>query len=229
MNKYSRKKRNDNFEDFNIWAVFTDLMSNSFVVLCLILFLVLVQFSPNSSFSRKAIDSARTPFLIFDEASGFKFDSGSVELKSDLKEFINVHIGEIENIIKNNPKINVLEIIGHTDGEQVGSSCSKQQRFSLDDYLEDVSIGNLSVLNVCPHSNSDLGLLRALSVVKYLRELQHQQGKLPMLNPLTGFRAYSAAQLTLRSGAFSEKNRQSSSERRRIEFRFTQLGKEASI
>ncbi|MFM6309446.1 MAG: flagellar motor protein, partial [Dolichospermum sp.] len=67
-------------------------------------------------------------------------------------------------------------------------------------------------------------LMRALSVVKILRDIQNKQGRLKGLS----FRAYSAAQLILPNGKLAEvapgKNQQQDETRRRIEIRFTRLG-----
>ena len=62
--------------------------------------------------------------------------------------------------------------------------------------------------------------MRALSVVKVLRDIQKKQGKLSELS----FRAYSAAQLILPNGQFAGIARKEDVTRRRIEIRFTRLG-----
>ena len=64
-------------------------------------------------------------------------------------------------------------------------------------------------------SNADLGLMRALAVVKELE-------KNPRLKQLgLKFRAYSAAQLYLPSGEYARVQRYSDPQRRRIEIRFS--------
>jgi outer membrane protein OmpA-like peptidoglycan-associated protein len=70
-------------------------------------------------------------------------------------------------------------------------------------------------------SNADLGLMRALSVVRLLQDIQVQTGSLKEIK----FRVYSVAQLILPNGEFASINRQADASRRRIEIRFTRLGK----
>ena len=82
--------------------------------------------------------------------------------------------------------------------------------------LEKVANGDQDIGSLKPGSNADLGLMRALSVIKVLQ-------KNPQLTGLE-FRAYSAAQLTLPEGNFAPINRESDPNRRRIEIRFTRLG-----
>lgn len=114
----------------------------------------------------------------------------------------------------------VVDVIGHTDGQiNVNSSGN------LDEMLEEASLGNQPLNNLKPGSNADLGLMRALAVVKQLREIQ-QQGDLKGLE----FRAYSAAQLILpNSGNFAPKDRNPDATRRRIEIRFSPLGEAETI
>lgn len=91
---------------------------------------------------------------------------------------------------------------------------------NLDQSLEKVVNGELPIVNLRAGSNADLGLMRALAVVKVLRDVQRKQGKLAKLS----FRAYSAAQMILPSGKMAAIARQDDKTRRRIEIRFTRLG-----
>ena len=118
-----------------------------------------------------------------------------------------------ENIEKYD--ISIIEIIGHTDGKIVSSSYN-----NLDNILEKVANEIVPIEELRPNSNADLGLVRALAVVKELPKIQREEGRLKKLNPKQGFRAYSAAQLTLRSGEFSKADAKSDPDRRRIEIRF---------
>ncbi|GGA32740.1 hypothetical protein [Okeania sp. KiyG1] len=104
----------------------------------------------------------------------------------------------------------IVQIIGHTDGEQN----NRFQVSNLDDRLEKV-IGNDNINNLTPASNVDLGLMRALAVVKELE-------KNPRLKQLgLKFRAYSAAQLYLPSGEYARVECYPDQTRRRIEIRFS--------
>lgn len=109
----------------------------------------------------------------------------------------------------------MVELIGHTDGQANGGGTS-----NLDVNLEKVAKARESVKNLQSGSNADLGLMRALSVVRLLQDIQTQTGRLKGLK----FRAYSAAQLILPNGEFASINRQADASRRRMEIRFTRLG-----
>lgn len=67
--------------------------------------------------------------------------------------------------------------------------------------------------------------MRALEVVKQLREVQRKTGRLAGVE----FRAYSAAQLLLPSGEFANTDRQPDASRRRIEIRFSPLGRAETV
>jgi outer membrane protein OmpA-like peptidoglycan-associated protein len=157
------------------------------------------------------------PLIVIKDSDAFqglplKFEAGRADLPEGLRLFINNKlVNQLEDIAKKYPGY-VVEIIGHTDGQETESSNS-----NLDQILENVAIGNESVSNLKAGSNADLGLIRALAVVKNLQELQQQTGRLQFLK----FRAYSAAQLFMLSGEYAASNRIADPTRRRIEIRFT--------
>ncbi|MCM0591972.1 MAG: flagellar motor protein [Gloeotrichia echinulata IR180] len=225
-----RTKSTPTTETFSIWTSFTDLMSNAFMVLTVLLLLVIGQSSKSPPSIR---DKDGKPKIIELRSEKYKFNSGSAVLPLNLKNDISGKNGiifrDIEKIIEqnenNNQKIDVIEVIGHTDGEEVGvlKSCNNQNGGNLDQQLEAVSTLNKNVAILCPGSNADLGLIRALAVVKELKnvQIQKKKGRFKQLN----FRAYSAAQLLLpEDKGFAKPNRNSDANRRRIEIRFAQLG-----
>ena len=128
-------------------------------------------------------------------------------------------VDRIERISQQRNLYVVREIIGHTDGQvNFGNG-------NLDRQLEEVAQGKSSVESLKPGSNADLGLMRALEVVKQLQTVQEQTGRLKGVQ----FRPYSAAQLQLPSGEFAGANRNPDANRRRIEIRFSPLGKAETI
>jgi len=149
--------------------------------------------------------------ITLDEASGYSFDTGSARLSEEfLKTF------EKENTLEEiRAKIetggfNVIEIIGHTDGKNPSG-----RKSNLDYMLED-AIKNNSIDALAFGSNADLGLMRALSVVFFLKKQNGFEG--------IKFRAYSAAQLILPDGSLANLSDTASNfARRRIELRFTTL------
>jgi hypothetical protein len=159
------------------------------------------------------------PVVVIQDSGGFQFDSGSAILPNDLKNYITVDLVDRIERISQQRSLYVVEIIGHTDG-QINFS-----KGNLDQQLEEVAQGKIPVESLRAGSNADLGLMRALEVVKQLQTAQEQTGRLEGVE----FRAYSAAQLQLPSGDFAAANRNPDANRRRIEIRFSPLGKAETV
>ena len=153
------------------------------------------------------------PPIEITEVSNRKFPSGSAELSDGLVNFIeNNLVKQIENYAQGKEGY-IVQVIGHTDGQQN----NRFQVSNLDNLLEEVARvnNNINISNLTPSSNADLGLMRALAVVKELE-------KNPRLKQLgLKFRAYSAAQLYLPSGKYAGVQRYPDPQRRRIEIRFS--------
>ena len=159
------------------------------------------------------------PVVVIQDSGGFQFDSGSASLPANLKNYITLDLVDRIERISQQRNLYVVEIIGHTDGQvNFGGG-------NLDRQLEEVAQGKRSVESLKPGSNADLGLMRALEVVKQLQTVQEQTGRLKGVQ----FRPYSAAQLQLPSGEFASANRNPDANRRRIEIRFSPLGKAETV
>ncbi|MEL7076396.1 MAG: flagellar motor protein [Cyanobacteria bacterium J06648_1] len=159
------------------------------------------------------------PVVVIQDSGGFQFDSGSASLPDDLKSYITMDLVDRIERISQQRNLYVVEIIGHTDGQvNFGSG-------NLDQQLEEVAQGKRSIESLKPGSNADLGLMRALEVVKQLQTVQEETGRLRGVQ----FRPYSAAQLQLPSGEFANPNRNPDANRRRIEIRFSPLGKAETV
>ena len=159
------------------------------------------------------------PVVVIQDSGEYKFASGSAKLPKALREYIETKLVDKIEKITSERDIYVVEIIGHTDGQVNVTKAS-----NLDRKLEAVANGNEPVSILTPGSNADLGLMRALEVVKELKRIQ----KTGRLNGLE-FRAYSAAQLFLPSGELASISRKPNASRRRIEIRFSPLGKAETI
>ncbi|WP_016948977.1 hypothetical protein [Anabaena sp. PCC 7108] len=243
-----RSRYTEHNEDLNVWQAFTDLMSNAFMILVLFLFLTIIisqitkdQNKPvknsvnlavkikqleqqvkylQTQIKQKKQSTDTPPIIIIKDQGDYRFASGSAEMPPKMSNYILQQIvPEIETRTKQYG-INVIEIIGHTDGQPNGNVVS-----NLDVNLEKVASGSLSVGKLQAASNADLGLMRALSVVQVLRDIQKKEGRLRGLS----FRAYSAAQLILPNGQFAGIARTDDVKRRRIEIRFTRLGNVTSF
>ncbi|EAM49729.1 hypothetical protein WH8501_23270 [Crocosphaera watsonii WH 8501] len=116
--------------------------------------------------------------------------------------------------------IDTVVVVGQTDGQSVGNRVS-----NLDKTLEKSATGNLPISKLTPGSNADLGLIRALAVVKELQRIFADNNPVETLDAQKSFRAYSAGQLTLPNGTFAEPNPKPDAQRRRIEIRFTKTRK----
>ena len=159
------------------------------------------------------------PVVVIQDSGGYQFDSGSASLPKDLRKYITMDLVDRIERISQQRNLYVVEIIGHTDGQvNFGGG-------NLDRQLEEVARGKQSIDSLKPGSNADLGLMRALEVVKQLQNVQQQTGRLEGVQ----FRAYSAAQIQLPNGDFASANREPDASRRRIEIRFSPLGKAETV
>ncbi len=159
------------------------------------------------------------PVVVIQDSGEYQFASGSATLPVELRSYIATDLVNLIEEISQQNNLYVVEIIGHTDGQVNFNSVS-----NLDRQLEAVAKGQKPISSLTPGSNADLGLMRSLEVVKQLQAAQ-KQGRLPGVK----FRAYSAAQLQLPSGEFASENRRPNARRRRIEIRFSPLGKAETI
>ena len=159
------------------------------------------------------------PVVVIQDSGEYQFASGSATLPQELKNYIATDLVNRIEQISQQRNLYVVEIIGHTDGQ-----VNFNRAGNLDRQLEAVAQGEQPIDSLAPGSNADLGLMRALEVVKQLQQAQ-QQGRLSGVQ----FRAYSAAQLQLPSGDFADSNRDPDASRRRIEIRFSPLGKAETI
>ena len=159
------------------------------------------------------------PVVVIQDSGEYRFESGSASLPEELKNYITLDLVDRIERISQQRNLYVVEIIGHTDGQvNFGNG-------NLDRQLEEVASGRQPVDTLKPGSNADLGLMRALEVVKQLQAVQQQTGRLKGVQ----FRPYSAAQLQLPSGEFAASTRDPDASRRRIEIRFSPLGKAETV
>ena len=197
--------RHNNEENLNIFQAFTDLMSNAFMIIS---FLLLVNVVQALSISQKL--KSASPIIIDEKSGNFKFPSGSAELTTDLKKYIETNIApEIEKATKKD-NIDFIQVIGHTDSQGISNASN------LDGKLTSAASGKGKITDLKAGSNADLGLMRAIAVVQFLQQAK----KLDEVK----FRAYSAAQLYLPSGKLSSQNVIADDARRRIEIRFVPHG-----
>lgn len=158
--------------------------------------------------------------LVFplEEASGYAFKSGDGGLPEGFGVLLEQDIvPKIRAIVDEYP-IEVMEIIGHTDGTPTKSGSS-----NLDTMLIGFELGPSSpsvVGKLEAGSNADLGLARALSVASFLTNAFAKSDS-PRLKALV-CRAYSGAQLiSPNDNVVQGAKNEDVPTRRRIELRFT--------
>lgn len=269
----SRRWRETEEEQLNIWPSFTDLMSNAFMIMSLFLLLALFkslflkttaeeteinltqteqqvlalqrelrdknrelqisqrqvnQFKQQTEELNTEITDLNTeietlklapPVVVIENSGDLQFDSGSAQISKNLRNYIRTDLVDRIEEITAQRDIYIVEIIGHTDGQ-----ATVEGESNLDTNLEAVAQGEKPTSQLRAGSNADLGLMRALEVIKELQAVQ-KQGRLTGIQ----FRAYSAAQLLLPSGEFAPPTREADASRRRIEIRFSPLGQAETV
>jgi outer membrane protein OmpA-like peptidoglycan-associated protein len=194
----SRSKRNARESETNYWVGYTDLLSNSLLVLLLTISIAALARANNE----------KPPLLRLTEKESFRFGTGSYTLNKQFKAALDSRLPWIKEQITKY-RIDSVEVIGHTDGQpSPGSS-------NLDLLLPKAGRStNLQGYN--SGSNTDLGLLRALAVSHYLKSKLAASG----IEDVT-VRPYSAGSLIATDGSYTPADTKDRADRRRIELRFT--------
>ena len=189
----------------NYWIGYTDLLSNSLLVLLLTIAVAALARANNE----------KPPFLPLTERKSFRFRTGSHQLTPQFKAALDSKLPWIQEQIKKY-RIDIIEVVGHTDGQP------SPGRSNLDLLLPKAA-SSPNLKGYQSGSNTDLGLLRALAVSNYLKVQLAAQG----IENVT-VRPYSAGSLIATDGKYSPADTKSRADRRRIELRFTREEKSAS-
>ncbi|MEI6327895.1 MAG: hypothetical protein WCP16_01595 [Pseudanabaena sp. ELA645] len=220
---FLRRSPESEGDEFNIWAAFTDLMSNSFLILSLLLIISLLK--PTT-----CPPPPPPPTILLQDSGVIRFSSGKSGFDSEnmFREF-DKRDGIIDEIEKYSKlySSNLVEIIGHTDPKPINVDKTQIVNINrnLDEKLLDTindigtdSVTNINTDKIVSGSNADLGLLRAVQIVRILLYHQKNNGRLQGLE----FRAYSAAHSVPLKLLNDE-------DKRRIEIRFTRLNENSTI
>ena len=192
----SRRRRSET--DSSYWIGYTDLLSNSLLILLLTIAI--------TAFAKA--NNEKPPLVRLTEEESFRFGTGSYILSSAFRRRLDQRIPEIQDTITKY-RIDSIEVIGHTDGQPAPG------RSNLDLVLPNAG-RSPSLIGYQVGSNTDLGLLRALAVSNYLRFKLDPQGKLGLI-----IRPYSAGSLIANDGRYAPADTRDHAKRRRIEVRFT--------
>jgi outer membrane protein OmpA-like peptidoglycan-associated protein len=201
----ARTKRRGRESDTNYWMGYTDLLSNSLLVLLLTIAVA----------SLARANNEKPPLLRLTEKESFRFGTGSYALNPQFKAALDSRLPWIQEQIKKY-RIDSVEVIGHTDGQPSPGSSNL-------DLLLPKAGDSPNLKGYQSGSNTDLGLLRALAVSNYLKEKLAESG----IKDIT-VRPYSAGSLIATDGAYTPADTKDRADRRRIELRFTREEDSAS-
>ncbi len=157
------------------------------------------------------------PLIILDEAENYTFETGSGKILHHFQDALQTEI--IPHIEKMSLEYDcdVVEVYGYTDGQlykQRDSNWTQMDEILLK-YLEQNQSLNLNVT-----SNLELGMLRAASIVSFLKAYQAQDEN--HLKNIKTIRPYSGGQLILPNGKIAyPSDNQPDAQRRRIELRLS--------
>jgi len=103
------------------------------------------------------------PIIKLDEANGYFFDIGKATLKPEFEHAIRGPVVAALLKAAEEYDINVIEVVGHTDEQPIGSRSSNMDKELL------AALANPSAVDkLLPADNAGLGLARAISVVGVL-------------------------------------------------------------
>lgn len=201
----ARSRRRSRESDTNYWMGYTDLLSNSLLVLLLTIAVA----------SLARANNEKPPLLRLTEKESFRFGTGSYALNPQFKAALDSRLPWIQEQIKKY-RIDSVEVIGHTDGQPSPGSSNL-------DLLLPKAGDSPNLKGYQSGSNTDLGLLRALAVSNYLKGKLAESG----IRDIT-VRPYSAGSLIATDGAYTPADTKDRADRRRIELRFTREEDSAS-
>ncbi|MFP4692623.1 MAG: flagellar motor protein [Halothece sp.] len=154
------------------------------------------------------------PLIVLSEREQtYRFPVGSAEISDSFQDALDEEIIPMLEEESERCNCDTIEIIGHTDNLSVDGG-----RSNLDEELI-AAFGQEEHENLVPGSNLDLGMMRALSIVSYLRQAQ-ENGR---LEEIEYFLPYSAGQMLNPDYTLDTSTETSDDERRRrIEMRLLQ-------
>lgn len=210
-----RYKRRPLDSEYNVWLGYTDLLSNILFLLLVVLVVTAATSDSKVKEAKAKADNDTPPLVIFSEKNSLLFEQGSFSLTNDFRRDLDQRLPKINADI-NKYRINIVEVIGHTDGQpisrqRIGYNCIS----NLDALLPNSKLA-MDITPFAPGSNIDLGLLRAWSVAQYLNAKLAKSGHKHLM-----FRLYSAGSLIASDGRFMPADDSNQSDRRRIELRLT--------
>ncbi|NBD32703.1 MAG: flagellar motor protein [Cyanobacteria bacterium] len=158
---------------------------------------------------------ARTPdnppiIILSEQNQRYRFAVGSAEISPSFQRALDNRIIPVLDRQSQQCECDAIEVIGHTDSLPVSGG-----RSNLDENLIR-AFNQAQTPNLVPGSNLDLGMMRALSIIRYLKQAQ-REGELTQIKY---FLPYSAGQMLKPNHTLDTSPETSENERRRrIEMR----------
>lgn len=151
------------------------------------------------------------PLIILSERNqSYRFAVGSSDISEEFETALQERIIPLLEAQSQRCNCDAIEVIGHTDNLPVSGG-----RSNLDEKLIR-AFNQAETPNLVPGSNLDLGMMRALSIIRYLKQAQ-QQGR---LTEIEYFLPYSAGQMLKPNHTLDTSPAATGNEsRRRIEMR----------
>jgi flagellar motor protein MotB len=189
----------------------TTMQSEIFIVLMIVMILL---FIITSLYLAQLKEHQQPPLIILDEAHGYSFHSSSASLNPRFQNQLNsLVISKIQTFSKEH-KCDIVEIYGYTDTQPFFKSSTGSD---FDQELHECLTIGCDIDNIQASSNLELGMKRAVSVVRFLKpKLIHANSTIKIIRP------YSAGQFIDAKGKISPlDNIQGDKHRRRIEIRLS--------
>jgi outer membrane protein OmpA-like peptidoglycan-associated protein len=183
------------------WLAYTDLLSSTLMILTVTLVM---------SALAKFVNQ-KPPIIRLSDESDFRFSTGSYSINDEFRnKLVSEQLPEIKRVIRCYG-IDTIELVGHTDA-------NPNQGISNLDTFKTKNDAILSAKAVRSGSNADLGLLRAISVERLLKQ------NLTSYFPRIKYKSYSASSYIDPMESYSvgaKTEMMSEKSKRRIEVRFT--------
>ncbi len=158
------------------------MQSEIFIVLMIVMVLL---FIITSFYISQLKQHQQPPLIVLDEAHGYSFASSSALLNENFKTNLNHSvIKEIEKFAKKY-KCNVVEVYGYTDGKPFSQKTLLTKSF--DKSLHHCLLEECDIDKIEASSNLELGMKRAVSVVKFLEKNLIKKGSnIQLIRPYSG-------------------------------------------
>jgi len=161
----------------------------------------------------KLKENQQPPLIVLKEAEGYAFNTNSATLSYNFRNKLNGKIVKKIKTFAQEYNCDIVEVYGYTDGEPFGKSNGTAD---FDKKLHNCLVDGCDIDSIKSSSNLELGMQRAISVVKSLNKLLKHNAHIKIIRP------YSGGQFIDSHGKISNiNNNLKNSSRRRIEIRLS--------